>query len=139
MLSHGRLMNPPARNSMWRIGFPNPVNYNDNALYCGGYGGSDDISIFTRKLHLKCFIAVQWSNKVNGKCGVCGDSWTDPSPRHHETGGRYANGLIGRRYTSGQVIGIEIELTANHRGFFVLKLCPLSGNGQIENQSCFDK
>jgi hypothetical protein len=27
---HGRLMEPPARNAMWRFGFPNPVNYNDN-------------------------------------------------------------------------------------------------------------
>lgn len=33
---HGRLMDPPARNSMWRLGFNNPVNYNDNELYCGG-------------------------------------------------------------------------------------------------------
>ena len=33
---HGRLMDPPARNSMWRLGFDNPVNYNDNELYCGG-------------------------------------------------------------------------------------------------------
>lgn len=37
---HGRLMDPPARNSMWRFGFPNPVNYNDNELYCGGYSGN---------------------------------------------------------------------------------------------------
>ena len=32
-------MDPPARNSCWRLGFPNPVNYNDNELYCGGYAG----------------------------------------------------------------------------------------------------
>lgn len=36
---HGRLMDPPARNSMWRFGFANPVNYNDNELFCGGYAG----------------------------------------------------------------------------------------------------
>lgn len=41
---HGRLMDPPARNSMWRFGFPNPVNYNDNELYCGGYSGNPAIS-----------------------------------------------------------------------------------------------
>lgn len=39
MSGHGRLMDPPARNSMWRFGFPNPVNYNDNELFCGGYAG----------------------------------------------------------------------------------------------------
>lgn len=32
-------MDPPARNAMWRFGFPNPVNYNDNELFCGGYAG----------------------------------------------------------------------------------------------------
>ena len=25
--SHGRLMDPPARNSMWRFGFGTPINY----------------------------------------------------------------------------------------------------------------
>lgn len=44
---HGRLMDPPARNSMWRFGFPNPVNYNDNELFCGGYAG---IILFHKKL-----------------------------------------------------------------------------------------
>jgi hypothetical protein len=34
---HGRLMDPPARNAMWRFGFPNPVDYQDNELYCGGF------------------------------------------------------------------------------------------------------
>lgn len=36
---HGRLMNPPARNAMWRYGYPNAINYDDNELYCGGYSG----------------------------------------------------------------------------------------------------
>ena len=26
---------------MWRFGFPNPVNYNDNELFCGGYAGEE--------------------------------------------------------------------------------------------------
>lgn len=42
---HGRLMDPPARNSMWRFGFPNPVNYNDNELFCGGYSGKSSYNI----------------------------------------------------------------------------------------------
>lgn len=33
-------MDPPSRNSMWRFGYPNPVNYNDNELFCGGYAGT---------------------------------------------------------------------------------------------------
>lgn len=33
-------MNPPARNALWRFGFPNPVDYQDNELYCGGFAGN---------------------------------------------------------------------------------------------------
>jgi hypothetical protein len=33
---HGRLIDPPGRSSMWRYGYRNPPNYNDNQLYCGG-------------------------------------------------------------------------------------------------------
>ena len=33
---HGRLRVPPSRGSMWRDGFNNPINYNDNELFCGG-------------------------------------------------------------------------------------------------------
>lgn len=49
---HGRLMNPPARNSMWRLDFPNPINYRDDELYCGGFSGItlDNIPV---KLDLK--------------------------------------------------------------------------------------
>jgi Lytic polysaccharide mono-oxygenase, cellulose-degrading len=81
--SHGRLMEPPARNAMWRFGYPNPINYNDNELFCGGY-------------------AVQWEQN-SGKCGVCGDAYNIESPRPHEAGGDYARGYISRRYTAGQV------------------------------------
>merc|ERR1712137_1357621 len=114
---HGRLMDPPARNAMWRYGFPNPVNYNDNELYCGGF-------------------AVHWLQN-GGKCGVCGDPWH--KPHLHETGGVFANGLIGRQYAPGQVIDIDIELSANHQGYFELSLCPLSDNAEKESQGCFDR
>lgn len=47
---HGRLMDPPARNAMWRYGFPNPVNYNDNELYCGGFAGCSLHAIYSSTL-----------------------------------------------------------------------------------------
>lgn len=83
---------------------------------------------------------VLWD--VNGgKCGVCGDPWNETQPRAHEIGGYYANGLLGRRYTPGQVIDVEVELTSNHKGYFELRLCPLveyqGANAETEN--CFDK
>ncbi|XP_074093831.1 uncharacterized protein LOC141524055 [Cotesia typhae] len=116
---HGRLMDPPSRNSMWRFGYPNPVNYNDNELFCGGY-------------------AVHWVQN-EGKCGVCGDAYHLSHPRPHEAGGEFARGTIVRRYTAGQDIDIEVELTANHQGRFELNLCPHNNPSQRENQECFDK
>ncbi|KAG7209132.1 hypothetical protein KM043_015276 [Ampulex compressa] len=116
---HGRLMNPPARNSMWRFGFPNPVNYNDNELYCGGY-------------------SVQWGQN-NGQCGVCGDAYHLKQPRPHEAGGQYARGMIVRHYTVGQTIDVEVELTANHLGRFELHLCPNNNPNTEATQDCFDR
>ncbi|XP_014218802.1 uncharacterized protein LOC106647062 [Copidosoma floridanum] len=85
---HGRLMDPPARNSMWRFGFPNPVNYNDNELFCGGY-------------------AVQWGQN-EGKCGICGDPYHVPVPRPHEAGGIYGKGTIVRHYQVGQLNTVRL-------------------------------
>jgi len=118
LAGHGMLTDPPARNAMWRFGFNNPVNYNDNELYCGGF-------------------SVQWQNN-EGKCGVCGDRYDTPEPRDHEAGGRYGNGIIGRRYTMGQTIDVEIDISANHWGHFELKICPTNGRLNEATQECFD-
>lgn len=37
---HGRLLEPPARNTLWRFGYKALANYNDNELFCGGIGVS---------------------------------------------------------------------------------------------------
>ncbi|XP_071533383.1 uncharacterized protein [Panulirus ornatus] len=116
---HGRLMDPPARNAMWRLGYPNPVNYNDNELYCGGF--------------------VVHYQKNEGKCGVCGDDFRETVPRSHEAGGEFANGIIGKRYIAGQVIDIEAELTTNHKGYMELKLCPHNHPKEIITQECLDQ
>jgi len=114
---HGRLMEPPSRNAMWRFGYPNPVNYNDNELFCGGY-------------------AVQWEQN-EGKCGVCGDAYH--AKRAHEAGGEYAKGILTRHYTAGQEMEVEVELTANHYGRFEIFLCP-NNNAYFEaTQECFDR
>jgi len=113
------MMDPPSRNAMWRFGYPNPVNYNDNEVFCGGFG-------------------VQF-DKNGGKCGVCGDNYADDQPREHEAGGNFGNGVIGRRYVMGQNIEVEIDLTTNHWGHFVLKLCPLNDVTEIVTQDCLDR
>lgn len=32
----GRMLVPPGRSTMWRLGYDTPVNFNDNVLNCGG-------------------------------------------------------------------------------------------------------
>ena len=46
---HGRLMEPPARNVMWRFGYNTHVNYEDNMLHCGGF----NVSTCLKKLSLE--------------------------------------------------------------------------------------
>ena len=76
-------MDPPARNSMWRFGFVNPVNYNDNELFCGG-------------------VERQFSMN-SGQCGICGDSYDDPSPRRHETGGEFGNAVVSKEIFNSKI------------------------------------
>ena len=103
---------------MWRFGYVNPVNYNDNELFCGG-------------------VTKQFQTN-DGKCGICGDSYEEPAPQSHETGGKFGNGIISKTYVMGSVITVEIEITANHKGSFQLKLCPLRGREREAGQECLD-
>ncbi|XP_018579161.1 uncharacterized protein LOC108917166 [Anoplophora glabripennis] len=116
IFGHGRLIEPPSRASAWRYGFDTPHNYNDHELFCGG---------FTR----------QWV-KNEGKCGVCGDPWDSKLPRAHEYGGTYGQGIVVRKYSTGSIINIRVELTANHYGYFEFSLCP---NYKAPTQECLSK
>ncbi|XP_012282768.1 uncharacterized protein LOC105700977 [Orussus abietinus] len=118
-IGHGRLIEPPSRASMWRYGFDTPHDYNDNELYCGG---------FTR----------QWQRN-SGKCGICGDPYDTPTPRPHESGGKFGNGVIVRRYRTGATIPVKVELTANHHGFFEFRVCPMTAQGLEVTQECLDE
>ena len=54
---HGRLIDPPSRSSMWRYGYRNPPNYNDNQLYCGGVQVKTNTSFMTRsEIFLQCIL-----------------------------------------------------------------------------------
>ncbi|RUS86685.1 hypothetical protein EGW08_005559 [Elysia chlorotica] len=107
---HGYMIDPPARSSMWRVGFNTPVNYNDNALRCGGSRTS---------------------------CGVCGDSVD--SARDHETGGRFATGTIAKSYKQGDEVNLRITVTANHQGWFYFNLCARDDPSQPETEECLDR
>ncbi|CAL8124312.1 unnamed protein product [Orchesella dallaii] len=121
--SHGRLLDPPMRASIWR--FPEfnyanpPVNYDDDAFWCGSM----------QTLY----------NQNGGKCGVCGDNWADPPPRSQEDGGKFGKSIIVRNYTSGQTIPLTVELTGAHDGYFEFRLCARNSRSEPETEECYNK
>ncbi|EDO33411.1 predicted protein [Nematostella vectensis] len=98
---HGYMIEPAARNACY-MKFPNQCvrNYNANEQFCGGR-------------------ATQIAN--GNKCGVCGDSYSNPSPPHVYPG-KYATGFITQTYTQGQIISVKIHITANHQGWFEYRI-----------------
>ncbi|XP_067659367.1 uncharacterized protein [Haliotis asinina] len=116
--SHGYLLEPPQRSSMWRVGFDTPVNYNDMELNCGG----------KERQH----------QRNGGRCGICGDAY-DSFPRENEVGGRYANGIIVRSYRAGSDIMVTVRLTTYHKGYFEFRLCPESNTSGDATGDCLDR
>lgn len=78
----------------------------------------------------------QWT-KNHGKCGVCGDPWQ--GPRDNEAGGKYASGVIVRKYRRGRIFPVIIELTANHGGWFEFRLCPHNRPSTRISQRCLNR
>ncbi|XP_045156416.2 uncharacterized protein LOC123522943 isoform X2 [Mercenaria mercenaria] len=115
----GRLLSPPGRSSLWRFGYGTPVNYNDNALTCGG-------------------VQHKWEVN-NGKCGVCGDPW-DSQPRDNEAGGQYAMDIISGVYKSGTMIEVIADVAnANGGGYFEFRLCANNNFTSPVKEECLNK
>jgi len=108
---HGYLSNPPARNAAWRYGFSVPANYDLMSLNCGG-----------RK----------------SKCSVCGDGFNSKE-KPHETGGTYAKGVIVKTYKEGSIIDVEVTITANHKGYFEFRVCPVTDINVEVTQECLNQ
>lgn len=85
-----------------------------------------------------CLLQVQWDSN-GGKCGVCGDNYQDPTPRDHELGGMYGQGVIVKTYRSGGKLPVGVNITANHHGHFRFKICNLDKSKGVESNACFNK
>jgi hypothetical protein len=114
---HGMLMDPVNRASRWKVDGSNPRDYNDMEGFCGGFN-------------------VQWSQN-GGKCGLCGDNYSDARPRRHELGGMFGAGVIMKTYKQGATIPVTVKLTANHKGYFYFKICNL--DNEVESDACFER
>ncbi len=77
--SHGYIYDPPSRSSVWRI-FKDQalINYNDNEIYCGGFGVCNAYIILNSNIQFysSLFIGlfqIQYNTVNQGRCGECGD------------------------------------------------------------------
>lgn len=86
--SHGRLLEPIARTSAWRIDKRFEKNFNDAGMFCGG--------------------AYIHHEENEGKCGICGEDYKEK--KKYEKGGRYYKGYIMKTYTKGQFIVSIVEV-----------------------------
>ena len=53
--------------------------------------------------------------------------------------GKFATGTIVRKYEPGSWIPVIVDITTNHGGYFIFKLCPNNDITQDPSQPCFDQ
>lgn len=75
---------------------------------------------------------------MGGKCGVCGDP-IDAIRDNEAPNGKYFTGVPTHTYKAGSVIDILIEMQANHLGWFLFKICPVTNNSVEVSQDCLDQ
>lgn len=68
---------------------------------------------------------------------MCGDNYAHPTPRAHEFGGIFGEGIVGKTLEAGSIFEAEVKLTANHMGFFTFQICNL--DKEPESEACFAK
>jgi len=112
--AHVALMEPPARNVLWRSGWNRlPKHKDDDYLICQVEG--------------------------NKKCPPCGDAVGDRKPLAHQAGGKWAKSIIARNYTAGERITVKAEVTNSHGGYIEFKLCPHDNFKKPVTQRCLDR
>jgi len=74
------------------------------------------------------------------RCGLVGDASVG-NVRNYDAPKNAVGGpmpiAVQANYTQGQVVTLDISLTAHHKGHFVFSACPISP-GEIPTQECFD-
>ena len=84
-------------------------------------------------------VKVYFEKNIVALILLLGDAF-DANPKEHEApNGKFANGIIVRDYKPGQVMQVQVEVTANHKGWFIFKLCPNNDVLQDPTQECFEK
>lgn len=84
---------------------------NDNSQNCGGYAVSSFLYLIFQNVLLYSFFQSQYPNGgLEMKCGVCGDIFDERTPRSHELGGKFGQGVIVKTYPANGQIYVRIPL-----------------------------
>jgi hypothetical protein len=116
--AHGFLCSPASRNAAWACGYPKALkNYDLMALNAGGV-----------------YRVYPWYPDLREAVwGVCGDpAESDQQHQPHSACGLYDIGPTAR-FESGSETRVQVNITAYHRGFFEIQLCPT----YPEYEACF--
>ena len=112
----GRLKLPASRVSAFRYGFNTPALWDDIHTFCGG---------------------AHFDLVTPETCNIRGGR---PGTKTFMAPGKYALGTITGQYKAGGVINLEYEATANHIGYFLVKLCTnVPSKSRDPPQSCFHR
>lgn len=84
------------------------------------------------------WIGIIWVCNIVGRSTIT-EMIETQQPRPHENGGAYGKGVIVQSYRPDSDMEIGVELTANHRGYFEFRLCPLNQQKTPETDECFDR
>ena len=142
---------------MWRMGFDSPENFDDDQTYCGSVESQSEgfmlIPAVIITAEAGAFSGVQTADVVES-VEILGTTFLD-NMKHllvkHTTNnppslsviyffkGKFATGTIVRNYEPGSWIPVIVDITTNHGGYFIFKLCPNNDITQDPSQPCFDQ
>lgn len=72
-----------------------------------------------------------WPSKHHG---LCGDPFSQATPRNHEAGGKYWSGRPTATYQKGQIVQFTTQLSAFHRGRLGFRICKIVGTSIAAEQ-----
>ena len=140
---------------MWRMGFDSPENFDDDQTYCGSVESQCEgfmlIPAVIITAEAGAFSGVQTADVVES-VEILGTTFQDNMKhllvKHTTTNnppviyfilGKFATGTIVRNYEPGSWIPVIVDITTNHGGYFIFKLCPNNDITQDPSQPCFDQ
>ena len=138
--SHGFMSKPASRNAIaWQNGSPAPVAYCPHCLSSGG--------VLTMKRKISSFpIESPETPATAYRHGLCGDpsstTSSDIPQQATEIFLHKSRGAIQGQYRAGEGIEIELEITANHAGYFEFYLCDTPSEmiaSPARGQACLNK